>query len=212
MAQSKESSDTLRSDRPLRDPTDQTTRPPSRHRPSRYQRTDWPWPRPYHRPQVPTPRPSVEPVSRKTDNSPGVQRVSPRRHRPQSKPIRSRSPFGYMTQLTSGGKFDASPSQSSPTERTRPVACNPWRKLLVYSVCGTLLARLGRDCSRGSTTMFSSFADLAFPKQNCSLAKSHCVPGIGAKPRPIRLRPLGVGSLDMTGRLFAAKKGCFVST
>ena len=46
----------------------------------------------------------------------------------------------------------------------------------MYSVCGTLLARLGRDCSRGSTTMFSSFADLAFRKQDFSLAKSLCVP------------------------------------
>jgi hypothetical protein len=111
----------------------------------------------------------------KAGNSSGVQFASPRGHGPQSKPIRSRSPFGYMTQLTPGGNFDASPSQSSPTERTRPVACSPWRKLLVYSVCGTLLARFGRDCSRGSTTMFSSFCGSGFPKTNCSLAKSRCV-------------------------------------
>jgi hypothetical protein len=117
-----------------------------------------------------------------------------------------------MTQLTPGGNLDASPSQSSPTERTRPVACSPWRKLLVYSVCGTLLARLGRDCSRGSTTMFSSFADLAFPKQNCSLAKSRCVPRPWRHMRPIRLRALRLGSPDPTGRLFAeasTKSACF---
>ena len=108
--------------------------------------------------------------------------------------------------------MDASPSQSSPTERTRPVACSPWRKLLVYSVCGTLLARLGRDCSRGSTTMFSSFADLAFPKQNCSLAKSHCVPRPCRHMRPIRLQALRLGSPEPTGRLFAeasTKSACF---
>jgi hypothetical protein len=151
-------------------------------------------------------------ASRKTANSPGVEFALPGRHLTQSKPIRSRSPFGYMTQLTPGGNFDASPSQSSPTERTRPVACSPWRKLLVYSVCGTLLARLGRDCSRGSTTMFSSFADLAFPKQNCSLPKSRCVPRTWRDTATDWTAGATPGSPDPTGRLFAEasiKNACF---
>jgi hypothetical protein len=162
--------------------------------------------------QNPDPTVQLRRASRKTADSPGVEFALPGRHLTQSKPIRSRSPFGYMTQLTPGGNFDASPSQSSPTERTRPVACSPWRKLLVYSVCGTLLARLGRDCSRGSTTMFSSFADLAFSKQNCSLPKSRCAPrtrGDTATDWTAATRPR---SPDPTERSFveaSIKNACF---
>ena len=189
------------------DPIMSATRAPSHHRPSRCQRTDWPGlgaKNSIHRQQVPTLRPgpssgSLRGLPAKTGNSSGVQFASPQRYRPQSKPIRSRSPFGYMTQLTPGGNFDASPSQSSPTERTRPVACSPWMKLLVYSVCGTLLARLGRDCSRGSTTMFSSFADLAFPNQNCSLAKSRCVPRPWRETATDSTAAPGLGSPDPKG-------------